>query len=358
MAEMNCDLMGALSDWGINIESTLEEEKSATKVMVVDPDNTMCRLMAVILENEHFPTTLCSSGKEALEKAKQETFGLIITNIDLGDFNGMWLLKAVKIINPTTEVIVVASAPSVENAVSAMRLGAADYLTIPFGMGKLRQTIKRAAMIRILKRKWRTEKQQMTVPPLDEETGLFSNYSYHILLTNELSHSSHHNLPCALLLIRIEGLSAAVDSEKGNSADGKGEGFMKELAWIFRSSCRNTDIIARYSYDEFAIILPATVESGIQPVAQRIMNKLARFNAELTQLGQEFSLQPILGGASFPMSAKTKEQLLKVANENMLKNSCTSQEIPSTGEVEGEGKKAEAQVVLRPQRRRTHCYPK
>ena len=80
------------------------------------------------------------------------------------------------------------------------------------------------------------------------------------------------------------------------------------------------DFIARYSYDEFAFILPETDGAGIEAVARRIQERITAFNLELAQLEPRGTLESVFGGASFPQDAPSKEILISRANDNLLKS--------------------------------------
>jgi diguanylate cyclase (GGDEF)-like protein len=303
----------------ISKETILDFEKRNTRVLVVDDEDAIRALMGNILQAENIPTALCASGHEALERIKREDFGIIITDIILRDFDGMGLLKAVKVINPTTDVIIVTGYPTVETAVTAMRFGAAEYFTKPFGMEQLRKAVNRLVEKRILERKLKVEKHQMEIQRFDEETGLFTNRYFHLLLSHELTRSTRFNHPCSLMLVQINGLKSLLESDIGNGGP-VGDGTMKSLSRLFRSCCRQIDFIARYSYDEFAFILPETDTAGIRVVSMRIQERINTFNQDLTQQGNRVRLMSVFGGVSFPQEAASKEILLSRANDNLLKN--------------------------------------
>jgi diguanylate cyclase (GGDEF)-like protein len=303
----------------ISRETILEFEKRNTRALIVDDEDSIRSLMANILETEHIPTALCASGHEALERVKREDFGMIITDIMLHDFDGMGLLKAAKVINPSTDVIIVTGYPTVETAVTAMRFGAAEYFTKPFGMEQLRKAVNRLVERRILERRQKVEKHQMEIQRFDTETGLFTNRYFHLLLAHELTRSSRFKHSCSLLLAQINGLKSLQESESGNIAV-NGDNLMRAISRLFRSSCRQIDFIARYSYDEFALVLPESDNLAVERVAGRIRERIVSLNTEISQQGFQLKLEPIFGGSSFPQSAPTKELLLSRANESLLKN--------------------------------------
>ncbi len=301
----------------VNKETILEFEKRNTRILVVDDEESVRQLMSTLLEDEKIPTMACSSGQEALDWIKREDFGIIITDVKLRDFDGMGLLKASKVINPETDVIIVTGYPTVETAVTAMRYGAAEYFTKPFGIEKLRKAINRLIEKRILERKLKVERHQMEIQRYDVETGFFTNRYFHSLLAHEISRAQRFNRAVGLLLIQIDGLkfSAAVDS---NGSAGDGDQPIKVLVKILRSSCRQTDFLARYSFDEFALILTETDEKGIEVVAKRLKEKIRTLAADVTGQTPDMILEPVFGWAAYPQTGASKEMLLAKANASLL----------------------------------------
>jgi len=300
-------------------ETIIDFEKRNTKVLIADDDDNIRVLIDEVLKNEHVPTTVCSSGMEALDLIKREDFGIIISDIKIRDFDRMGLLKAAKVINPNSDVIIITGYPTVETAVTAMRFGAAEYFTKPFSVEQLRKSVNRLIEKRILERKLKVEKHQMEIQRFDEETGLFTNRYFHLLLSHEIARSGRFNHTCGLLLAQISGLKSLQEAEV-DAAVLNGDNVMKSISRLLRSCCRQIDFISRYSYDEFSFVLPESGETGVEAVIARIRSRIDAFNAQLAGKGDHPKLTPAFGGATYPQSASTKELWLSRANQNLLKN--------------------------------------
>jgi diguanylate cyclase (GGDEF)-like protein len=290
-------------------------EKRNTKVLIVDDDPIMGKLIMEILEANGFPATFCPSGLEALDLIKREDFGMVMTDIRLGNFDGMGLLKASKVINPYCDVIIITGFPTVETAVTAMRFGAAEYFTKPFDIDRLQRAISRLIERRILERKLRVERHQMDIPRFDDETGLFSNRYFHLLLTYEINRCRRYEHSCGILLTRIEGIKD-IDTNMSPLVP-FGDHVIKFVAHLLRSTCRQIDFIARYAYDEFAFLLPESGEPGLQAVTTRIRHRVERVNEQLAAHKSTTRLAAICGGVTYPRCGNSKEVLLSLASESM-----------------------------------------
>jgi len=98
-----------------------------------------------LLSKEGYKTRVSDGKKQVLNLLKSEEFSLVITDLKLlENLNGIEILKTVKDSYPNTEVIIITAYGSIENAVTAIRNGAYDYLTKPLQPEELILTVKRA----------------------------------------------------------------------------------------------------------------------------------------------------------------------------------------------------------------------
>ena len=112
-------------------------------VLVVDDEESVAITMAAILEMDGYRVTTCLRGQDAVELIKKETFDLVLTDLSLGDFDGMDVLAAVREHSAETVGIILTGYASLESAVTALREGAYDYLLKPADVEELRATVAR-----------------------------------------------------------------------------------------------------------------------------------------------------------------------------------------------------------------------
>jgi len=107
-------------------------------ILIVDDDNSTRSLIADALkETGNFITKEVSNGIEALEIFQKDPHDLVISDINMPGMSGIELLNKIRKIDPTTYVIIITGYPSVEISVSAMKDGAADFMTKPFKIDDL-----------------------------------------------------------------------------------------------------------------------------------------------------------------------------------------------------------------------------
>ncbi|MFP3911472.1 MAG: response regulator [Desulfobacteraceae bacterium] len=83
--------------------------------------------------------------KKALERIDQKTFDVVVTDIRMGEIDGMQVLDRVRSKSPRTKVILITGYAMMELAREAMDKGAFDFISKPFKANDLRQVVARAA---------------------------------------------------------------------------------------------------------------------------------------------------------------------------------------------------------------------
>jgi two-component system response regulator AtoC len=102
------------------------------KILVVDDDRSICKLMGSILEMESYPFRVVTSGEQARRAIEEERFDILVSDIYLGDDSGLNLLERMKVANSDAEVVIMTAHGSMETAVHAVHNGAFDYISKPF----------------------------------------------------------------------------------------------------------------------------------------------------------------------------------------------------------------------------------
>jgi len=114
------------------------------RILVVDDDEALLRLLSMRLSASGFAVTTCATGEEALTLAKREMFDLALTDLRLPDRDGLSVLEELKLIHPDLPVLLLTAHGTIPNAVEAMQKGAFGYLTKPFDDKELQATLERA----------------------------------------------------------------------------------------------------------------------------------------------------------------------------------------------------------------------
>jgi signal transduction histidine kinase/CheY-like chemotaxis protein len=107
------------------------------KILVVDDERGIRDLLSLELGSRDYKVSTAANGEEALEKIKNEKFQLVISDIKMPRMGGLEMLEAIKKIDPDIEVIMSTGYGTVETAVSAMKIGAYDFIQKPFNLDEI-----------------------------------------------------------------------------------------------------------------------------------------------------------------------------------------------------------------------------
>lgn len=114
------------------------------KILIVEDEKNQRELLSSSLKDD-YDTITAASGKEAFEIFEDDrTIGIIISDFKMDDMDGIELLKRVKRHAPDVIFILITAYASVSSAVTALKLGAYDYITKPIVIEKLKTILKRA----------------------------------------------------------------------------------------------------------------------------------------------------------------------------------------------------------------------
>jgi two-component system NtrC family response regulator len=112
-------------------------------ILVVDDEPPQLELIGGFLKKQGFEVALAESGERALQRFRQESFDLVLTDQRMPNLSGLDLVKAVRAVNPETAVIIMTAYGSIETAVDAIKAGATDYLTKPLNLDELLHRIEK-----------------------------------------------------------------------------------------------------------------------------------------------------------------------------------------------------------------------
>jgi DNA-binding NtrC family response regulator len=110
---------------------------SDATVLIVDDQEQLRDVCCEALEEAGYEVRAVPCGEEALEVLRNAPYDILLSDIKMPGMNGLELLRRVRELSAQTEVILMTGHATVDNAVQALRLGAADYITKPFAVDEL-----------------------------------------------------------------------------------------------------------------------------------------------------------------------------------------------------------------------------
>jgi DNA-binding NtrC family response regulator len=107
------------------------------KVLTIDDEKNIRHLIQSEFTLEGFQVSTAESGEDGLRRFDKENFDMVLLDLKLPEMDGLETLKRLKRKSTSTEVVMITGHGEIESAVTAMKLGARDYVTKPFKLDEL-----------------------------------------------------------------------------------------------------------------------------------------------------------------------------------------------------------------------------
>lgn len=107
------------------------------RVLVIDDDAKLARLIARALTLAGFSVSTASNGLRGLALAKEDGFQLVILDLLLPDVDGLSILGQIRERHPSRQILILSALNDVHSKVSCLEVGACDYMTKPFDLAEL-----------------------------------------------------------------------------------------------------------------------------------------------------------------------------------------------------------------------------
>lgn len=113
------------------------------RVLIIDDEESIGKTTSILMGGMGHEAVCATNSAAALRELDKAPFEVVFLDLKLGAENGLALLPELLKSNPQMDVVVCTAYASIETAVEAMRLGAADYLPKPFTPEQVRQVLRK-----------------------------------------------------------------------------------------------------------------------------------------------------------------------------------------------------------------------
>jgi two-component system cell cycle response regulator len=269
--------MRAVTSREIGMRDPLTEAVSESglngRILVVDDRASSHERIVQALRNQH-QVEVESRPQEALFKAAENDYDLVMISLGLADFDPLRLCSQIRSLDRTRglPILVIAEPEDEAKLLRSLDIGANDYLVRPIDRNEM------AARVRTQIRKKRyTERlrdnvqQSMEMAITDGLTGLHNRRYMESHLGTLVDQASMRGKPLAVLVLDIDYFKAVNDTW-GHDA---GDEVLREFAQRLRKSVRGIDLVCRLGGEEFVVVMPDTDAGVASIVAERIRNRVA-----------------------------------------------------------------------------------
>jgi len=132
-------------------------------ILIIDDHDSMREGLELLLRRRGHRTSSADSGPRGLALLEEVAADLVITDLKMARMDGLEVTRKIKEAFPTTDVLVITAYGTIETAVEAMKLGAADFLTKPFSSEEFGVKVDRLLKTREERERLRRENHSLRV---------------------------------------------------------------------------------------------------------------------------------------------------------------------------------------------------
>ena len=294
------------------------------RLLIID-DEEQIRMLLMDLLGAVYDCCTAGSAEEALSALSEDTFDLVISDIDMGRMSGLELVPRVHSLSPDTVVVMISGNQDIEFAIQALRVGAFDYISKPIDLRHVEASVERALRHSELLKEKRRYKEQLE-ELLQKRTAQVDWLAYYDTVTqlpNRALFEDRLTQACSIARSTAQSLGVLFISldqfKKVNDSLGHapGDSLLREFAERLKSCISQSDTVARFGNDEFALLL--TQIDGTNDVIETIgsLSQVLQFSFDLP--GHEVSATASAGVSMFPIDGEDCHTLLKNAGAALYK---------------------------------------
>jgi diguanylate cyclase (GGDEF)-like protein len=238
-------------------------------ILLVDDDPGAIQLMGRILADVG-QLRFATNGTDALRLARDSAPDLILLDAEMPGMSGFELLRMLKgeAALAGVPVIFITSHTAAGFEVSALDMGAADFIAKPLKSSRVLARVRTQLRVKQLSDELRR------TATTDALTGIANRRQFDESLEREWLRAQRSGDPVSLLMIDVDHFKLYNDLY----GHPKGDICLQHVTQALLSACkRPADLVARYGGEEFIILLPYTARQGAQHMAQKVLETVAGF---------------------------------------------------------------------------------
>src|SRR6266851_5594196 len=257
------------------------------RALVVDDEEVVRSVVLEVLEGMGFAVGPADSLGEARKQLAAAAWDLLVVDKNLPDGSGLALVHELGARDVDAQILVMSGYATISSAVEALQAGVADYVVKPFDLADFRARLQRAVeglKLRRANRNLLLELQSKNailegLATRDPLTGLDNHASFQESMRREIARCQRYGASCALVLASIDRFRD-INASLGYSG---GDAMLRALGAFLRRNRRTSDlpaylaegdVMARFTGDTFALILPETDRTGGATRAEHLRREL------------------------------------------------------------------------------------
>jgi two-component system, cell cycle response regulator len=243
------------------------------RILLIDDRSASYERMAAMLNDEH-AVEIDSDPNDALFRAAEGDYDLVIVSLSLKNFDGLRLCSQLRSLDRTRNVPILAISEGDSNArlVRGLEIGINDYLMRPIDknelLARVRTQIRKKRYTERLRDNVQLSIEMAITDPL---TGLYNRRYMESHLGSLLEQAVSRKKPLTVLVLDIDYFKAINDTH-GHDA---GDDVLREFSFRIKKSIRGIDLACRYGGEEFVVVMPETDITVATMAAERLRRRVA-----------------------------------------------------------------------------------
>jgi diguanylate cyclase (GGDEF)-like protein len=305
------------------------EEQGKKHVLLVEDSPTQAQYMRLLLEDAGYRTTLAENGQKGIEIAETAQPDVVLLDVVLPDLDGFTVCHRIRQLSPLYIPILMLTEKrtDMEDKVGGLTAGADDYLSKTSEDRELLARVASLLRIRqviedIYNRMENGEQsyQVLRQPALtDRLTGLYNRHYFAEDLHRQFALAQRYHNPLGFIMMDID-FFRDFTTRYGEPA---GDWMLQALATLMKQNVREVDMVARYSQQEFVILLPMIDIGETATLANRLRGLVEQHVWQHPSCGP-LHITVSLGVAAIPMQGiETAERLIVCAGKALQRAKAT-----------------------------------
>ena len=286
-------------------------DNKSNKILVVDDVEDNITLLEFDLGDDGFEIDTAHNGRECLDKVESDPPDLILLDMMMPVMGGLEALRALKA-NPSTEdipVLMLSASDQESSIISALDLGAHDYLSKPIIYEVLSARIRSALRLRDSQKELEVANAKLKeMAYTDPLTQAYNRRHFYELCHNELNRAYRTEKPLVVIMMDIDHFKK-INDNYGHPA---GDYVLQSVAKLCMGALRDYDIFGRFGGEEFIVCCPDCDQPTATAIAERLRSDIdsyqfqwqdkdisatASFGLAMTEAGNPKSIDQLINDA-------------------------------------------------------------
>ena len=302
-------------EMGIQPEASnaLISDVAGSRVLLIDDDNVQGKQILSRL-GDTYQVEWIEDPDEALTKASEGNFDVILVSTLLGNSDGLRLASQIKSHEELRNVplLVLVDEDDTRIMLKALEMGINDYLTIPVDKNEMlvrvRTQIRRKKYQEALKSQYQ---MSISMAITDALTGLYNRHYLNSHLANMVKQALKNGKELAVMMMDMDHFKAVNDTY-GHDV---GDMILKQLANIIIQQSRSSELAARFGGEEFVVLMPETDAQSAFAAADRMREVIEAASFKINDAGDTIQKTVSIGVANLHPDGDSPESLMKRADE-------------------------------------------